>query len=73
MPVSFTLKLQILSGISPVKLLRSKSNSVKLVNVSAGMSGIVPVSSLPSKYKSRMSGGVANVGGTGPENVLFEK
>lgn len=72
-PVSFALSAQILSGIVPVRSLRSKSNSVKLVSVFGDISGIFPVNAFPSKYKSRRSGGVANVTGIGPVNELFEK
>lgn len=72
-PVVFPLSAQMLSGIAPVRSFRSKSNSVKFVRVLAGISGMVPVSWFPSKYKSRRSGGVAKVLGIGPLKVLFEK
>lgn len=72
-PVSFARNSQILSGISPVRSLRSKSNSVKFMNVLGAIPGIWPVSMLPSKYKSRRSGGVEKVGGMGPEKLLLEK
>jgi hypothetical protein len=67
------LRSQIVCGISPTKLLRSNSNSVNLVKLPGEITGMVPVSWFPSKYKSCKLGGVEYCAGIGPLKVLLEK
>jgi hypothetical protein len=59
--------------MDPIKLLLLNSNSVNWMKLPETISGMVPVSSLPSKYKSCISRGVEYCGGIAPVKVLLVK